>query len=106
MTDARFGALTRALSRETEAAGLILTVAETGGDAERERKILQTLRGQRPQGLILGAGVAGVEGPVAAEISALQAMGTRLVTFAPEDAADDADAAARAIRAIRNLPQE
>ncbi|MEI3868206.1 LacI family DNA-binding transcriptional regulator [Microbacterium sp. CCNWLW134] len=106
MTDQRFGALTRALSRETEAAGLILTVAETGGDPERERKILQTLRGQRPQGLILGAGVAGVEGPVAAEISALQAMGTRVVTLSPESVDDDADAAARAIRVIRNLPED
>ncbi|WP_322411107.1 LacI family DNA-binding transcriptional regulator [Microbacterium invictum] len=105
MTDDRFGALTRALVHETEAAGLILTVAETGGDPERERKILQTLRGQRPQGLILGEGVAGSEGEALAEIAALQAMGTRVVTFAP-DGTDDPDAAARAIRVIRNLPAD
>lgn len=102
MTDASFGPLTRALSHETEAAGLILTVAETGGDPERERKILQTLRGQRPQGLILGAGLSEDRDPAADEIAALQGMGTRVVRIGDDGDASAADIATRAVSTVLN----
>ncbi len=103
MTDPSFGALTRAIAHEAESAGLIVTVAETGGDDDRERKLVQSLRGQRPRGLILGAGLSGAGGPAAGEIEALRAMGTRVVAL-DHGNTDTADVAARAISVILSRP--
>lgn len=99
MTDPSFGLLTRAVAHEAETAGLIVTVAETEGDDDRERKLVQSLRGQRPRGLILGAGLAGTAGAASSEIAALEAMGTRVVALDGSDE-DTADAAARAMSVI------
>lgn len=82
IADPYFGLIAAGVARGADAEGLIVTVAITARDADREAKILRALRGQRPRGVILAA--SRTETPDArtvAELAAFGPLGGRTVTF-------------------------
>lgn len=83
IADPAFGQLAAGVARGAEEAGLVVTIAVTGRDPEREVRVVRALRGQRPRGLILGA--SRTEGPDAvglrAELESLSATGGRVVVL-------------------------
>lgn len=89
IADPYFGHLAAGVSRAADERGLLVSVAVTGDDPEREPAQLRALRGQRPRAVILGTSRVGASLPtaVAREISSLRATGTRVVAVGP--GADD-----------------
>lgn len=82
IADPYFGLIASGVARLADAAGLIVTVAITERDPDREVRILRALRGQRPRGVILAASRADNQGAASiAELAALRALGARTVTF-------------------------
>lgn len=83
IADPAFGELAAGVARGAEEAGLVVTIAVTGRDPQREVAVVRALRGQRPRGLILGA--SRTEGPDAAdlqtELEALSGTGGRVVVL-------------------------
>lgn len=83
IADPAFGQLAAGVARGAEEAGLVVTIAVTGRDPDREVRVVRALRGQRPRGLILGA--SRTEGPDAlelqSELEALSAAGGRVVVL-------------------------
>jgi LacI family transcriptional regulator len=81
--DVSFGRLASGVVRGAEEAGFIVTIADTGRDPERELRLVRTLRGQRPRGLILGvARKAGSDSAALQnELTALAAMGCHVVVL-------------------------
>lgn len=81
IADPSFSRLAAGVARGADEAGLVMTVAVTDRDPEREAHIVRALRGQRPRGLILGA--SRTEGPDAAglqsELDSLSDTGCRVV---------------------------
>ncbi|MEL5990796.1 LacI family DNA-binding transcriptional regulator [Microbacterium phosphatis] len=82
IADPYFGQLAAGVTRAAEAAGLITTIAITDRDAERELRLVRTLRGQRPRGIILATSRdASDPAPLARELEAAVAHGARVVTL-------------------------
>ncbi|MFJ4046285.1 LacI family DNA-binding transcriptional regulator [Microbacterium sp. NPDC089987] len=82
IADPYFGLIASGVARSADAEGLIVTVAITERDPDREVRILRALRGQRPRGVILAASRAENQGASSiAELSAFRALGARTVTF-------------------------
>jgi LacI family transcriptional regulator len=85
IADPYFGQLASGVARGADEAGLVVTIAITERDPQREVKLVRALRGQRPRGLILAA--SRVEGPDAAglqgELDAFSNMGGRVVVVGP-----------------------
>jgi LacI family transcriptional regulator len=85
IADPYFGQIASGVARGADEAGLVVTIAITERDPQREVKLVRALRGQRPRGLILAA--SRVDGPDAAglqsEIESFQAMGGRVVALGP-----------------------
>lgn len=85
IADPYFGQLASGVARGADEAGLVVTIAITERDPQREVKLVRALRGQRPRGLILAA--SRVDGPDAAglrgELDAFAAMGGRVVVVGP-----------------------
>ncbi|MEE2814553.1 MAG: LacI family DNA-binding transcriptional regulator [Actinomycetota bacterium] len=82
IADPYFGLIASGVARSADAEGLIVTVAITERDPDREVRILRALRGQRPRGVILAASRAENQGASSiAELAALRALGGRTVTF-------------------------
>lgn len=81
IADPYFGLIASGVARGADEHGLVVTIAVTERDSERERGIIRTLRGQRPQGLILAASRGEREGATADELRAFEALGGRVVTF-------------------------
>ena len=81
--DVSFGRLASGVVRGAEEAGFIVTIADTGRDPDRELRLVRTLRGQRPRGLILGvARNAGSDSAaLQGELTALAAMGCHVVVL-------------------------
>jgi LacI family transcriptional regulator len=85
IADPYFGQLAAGLARGADEAGLVVTIAITDRDPEREARLVRALRGQRPRGLILAASrtdddsAAGLE----AELAAFTGMGGRVVMVGP-----------------------
>src|SRR5690606_22977472 len=52
IADPYFGLVASGVARGADEQGLIVTIAVTDRDPERELRVIRTLRGQRPQGLI------------------------------------------------------
>ena len=77
IADPYFGQLAAGVARGADEAGLVVTIAITERDAEREARLVRALRGQRPQGLILAASRTEDEDGdgVRAELDAFGAMG-------------------------------
>ncbi|MFD0789632.1 LacI family DNA-binding transcriptional regulator [Microbacterium insulae] len=86
IADAATGRLVAGVARAADEAGLVLTVAVTAHDPEREIRVVRALRGQRPRGLIVEAAPA--DGPDAstltAELEALSGTGGRVVVIGRE----------------------
>jgi len=55
IADPYFGELASGVARGADEAGLVVTIAITERDAERELRLVRALRGQRPRGVILAA---------------------------------------------------
>ena len=82
IADPYFGQIAAGVARGADAEGLIVTVAITERDADREAKILRALRGQRPRGVILAASRAETaDDRTMAELAAFAPLGGRTVTF-------------------------
>lgn len=67
ITDPYFSMLAAGVGQGAEEAGLMTTMALTRRDAAREVELVRTLRGQRPQAMVL-AGSRDVSGALAAEL--------------------------------------
>ncbi|WP_426322074.1 LacI family DNA-binding transcriptional regulator [Microbacterium sp. E-13] len=85
IADPYFGQLASGVARGADEAGLVVTIAITERDPQREVKLVHALRGQRPRGLILAA--SRVEGPDAVglqgELDAFSHTGGRVVVVGP-----------------------
>lgn len=85
IADPYFGQLASGVARGADEAGLIVTIAITERDPQREVRLVRALRGQRPRGLILAA--SRTDGPDAvglqAELDAFARMGGRVVALGP-----------------------
>ena len=64
IADPYFGQIASGVARGADEAGLVVTIAITERDPQREVRLVRALRGQRPRGLILAA--SRTEGPDAA----------------------------------------
>lgn len=83
IADPYFGQIASGVARGADEAGLVVTVAITERDPEREVRLVRALRGQRPRGLILAASRSSSElsGELAAEVDMLAAAGGRVVAL-------------------------
>jgi len=83
IADPYFGQIASGVARGADEAGLVVTIAITERDAQREVTLVRALRGQRPRGLILAASRS--DGPDAAglntELEAFRSMGGRVVVL-------------------------
>ncbi|MEJ1088768.1 LacI family DNA-binding transcriptional regulator [Microbacterium sp. Mu-80] len=84
IADPYFGLIASGVARGADGENLIVTIAITERDPDREVKILRALRGQRPRGAILAASrTDDGEGRTVAELAAFRDLGGRTVTFGP-----------------------
>jgi len=83
IADPYFGQIASGVARGADEAGLVVTVAITERDPEREVRLVRALRGQRPRGLILAASRSSSElsRELGAEIDMLAAAGGRVVAL-------------------------
>jgi LacI family transcriptional regulator len=83
IADPYFGQIASGVARGADEAGLVVTVAITERDPEREVRLVRALRGQRPRGLILAASRSSSElsQELAAEVDMLGAAGGRVVAL-------------------------
>ncbi|WP_309128244.1 LacI family DNA-binding transcriptional regulator [Microbacterium sp.] len=84
IADPYFGLIASGVARGADEDGLIVTVAITEREPQREARILHALRGQRPRGVILAASRSEEgETMTSGELAAFRALGGRTVTFGP-----------------------
>jgi len=90
IADPYFGLIASGVARGADEHGLVVTIAITERDAEREARIVRALRGQRPQGLILAASRTEepMEAETARELGEYTRLGGRTVTFGPDGLGD------------------
>lgn len=86
IADPYFGEIASGVARGADEAGLVVTVAITDRDPEREVRLVRALRGQRPRGLILAASrTSGELAPeLAAELDLFAGGGGRVVALGAE----------------------
>lgn len=81
ITDPYFATVASGISRAAERRGLVVTMATTGSDVERELTLLAALRGQRPQALIMTGSRrddADADARITVELAGVQGVGTRV----------------------------
>ncbi|WP_439590784.1 LacI family DNA-binding transcriptional regulator [Microbacterium sp.] len=83
IADPYFGQIASGVARGADEAGLIVTIAITERDPDREVRLVRALRGQRPRGLILAASrtTGGTTPELQQELDALAASGGRIVAL-------------------------
>jgi LacI family transcriptional regulator len=83
IADPYFGEIASGVARGADEAGLVVTVAITERDAEREVRLLRALRGQRPRGIILAASRTSrqIAPELSTEIDLLTGAGGRVVAL-------------------------
>ncbi|MCR2800076.1 LacI family DNA-binding transcriptional regulator [Microbacterium sp. zg-Y818] len=83
IADPYFGEIASGVAQGADEAGLVVTVAITERDAEREVRLVRTLRGQRPRGLILAASRTSpdIAPELLAELDHVVAAGGRVVSL-------------------------
>ncbi len=83
IADPYFGELAAGVARGADEAGLVMTIAITDRDPEREVRLLRALRGQRPRGVILAASrtTAASVPDLQHEVALLESAGGTLVTL-------------------------
>lgn len=90
IADPYFGLIASGVARGADEHGLVVTIAITERDQEREARIVRALRGQRPRGLILAASRTQepIEADTAHELAEFARLGGRIVAFGPDGDAD------------------
>ena len=81
IADPYFGLIASGVARGADEHGLIVTIAVTERDPEREVRLVRALRGQRPQGLILAASRGTEDTAMHDEVEAFSRLGGRVVSF-------------------------
>ncbi|MGN7977537.1 LacI family DNA-binding transcriptional regulator [Microbacterium sp. 22195] len=82
IADPYFGLIASGVARGADEQGLIVTIAITEREPQREARILHALRGQRPRGVILAASRSGERDAAAVdELAEFASLGGRTVTF-------------------------
>jgi LacI family transcriptional regulator len=81
LEDPHFGRLASGVLRGVEEAGLTLNVVAPGTSASREREVIRGIRAQRPRGLIIAGPRGSDTDHSAADVAALEASGTRVVSI-------------------------
>ncbi|MCT9819815.1 LacI family transcriptional regulator [Microbacterium sp. W1N] len=86
IADPYFGELAAGVARGADEAGLVVTIATTDRDADRELRLVRALRGQRPRGVILAASRAAAQfaPELARELDLIAAAGGRVVALGPQ----------------------
>jgi LacI family transcriptional regulator len=85
IVDPYFGLIAAGVARGADEAGLIVTIAVTDRDPDRELRLVRALRGQRPRAVIFAASsgpAAARSGELANELDAIEAIGGRIVSLA------------------------
>ena len=85
IVDPYFGLIAAGVARGADEAGLIVTIAVTDRDPDRELRLVRALRGQRPRAVIFAAssGSAGAQShELANELDAIAGIGGRIVSLA------------------------
>ncbi len=87
IADPYFGELASGVARGADEAGLIVNIAVTERDSDREVRLVRALRGQRPKGLILAASrmTPEIEPELRRELELVSAVGGRTVAMGVED---------------------
>ncbi|QAY59063.1 LacI family transcriptional regulator [Microbacterium protaetiae] len=85
IADPYFGQIAAGVARGADEAGLVVTIATTERDAEREQRVIHALRGQRPRGIILAASrtAESARDELQAELEAIADAGSRIVVVGP-----------------------
>ena len=85
IADPYFGKIAAGVARGADEAGLVVTIATTERDLDRELAVIRALRGQRPRAVILAASrtTASNDVELQAEIDALGHVGSRVVAIGP-----------------------
>jgi len=84
IADPYFGQLASGVARGADEVGLVVTIAITERDPQREVRLVRALRGQRPRGLILAASRTEADAAgLAAELEAFVGMGGRVAVVGP-----------------------
>lgn len=85
IADPYFGQLASGVARGADEAGLVVTIAITERDPEREMRLVRALRGQRPRALILAASRSDESSAPALqqELAAVAGAGGRIVALGP-----------------------
>ncbi|MFT4210858.1 MAG: LacI family DNA-binding transcriptional regulator [Microbacterium sp.] len=85
IADPYFGQIAAGVVRGADEAGLVVTIAITERDLDREVRLLRALRGQRPRGVILAASrsTESAEPALEDEIARIAAFGGRVVALGP-----------------------
>lgn len=83
IADPYFGQIASGVAHAADEAGLIVTIAMTERDPQREVALVRALRGQRPRGIVLAASrdTASDADALTAEIASVQSTGGRVVTL-------------------------
>ncbi|WP_121057174.1 LacI family DNA-binding transcriptional regulator [Microbacterium telephonicum] len=83
IADPYFGELAAGVARGADEAGLVVTIATTDRDPDRELRLVRALRGQRPRGVILAASRTSAEFPadLARELDLIASAGGRVVAL-------------------------
>ena len=81
IADPYFGRIAAGVARGATEAGLVVTIAITERDAEREAAVVRALRGQRPRGLVLASSrtAAPATETLTREVDAFTGFGGRVV---------------------------
>lgn len=81
IADATVARLAAGVARAAEEAGLVVTIGITDRDPQREARLVRSLRGQRPRGLILASSrtSGGDDSALRSELEAYAGMGGRAV---------------------------
>ena len=85
IVDPYFGLIAAGVARGADEAGLIVTIAVTDRDPDRELRLVRALRGQRPRAVIFAASsgpAAARSRELASELDAIEGIGGRIVSLA------------------------
>ncbi|WP_375386100.1 LacI family DNA-binding transcriptional regulator [uncultured Microbacterium sp.] len=83
IADPYFAQIAAGVARGADEAGLVMTIAVTERDPEREARLVRALRGQQPRGLILAASRTSesMHPSIRTDVDALAAAGARTVAL-------------------------
>ncbi|HEY8587978.1 MAG TPA: LacI family DNA-binding transcriptional regulator [Naasia sp.] len=85
IADPYFSLIASGVARGADEAGLVVTISVTDREPEREVRLVQAMRGQRPRGIILAASRTGesLSNELRHELQLIAQTGTRIVALGP-----------------------